>query len=137
MHFLWRCQPFCRERFKKDHKKETSRTAGDVDNRRKERLPWKYFRCGSEDNLISTFPKPPKENEKRQNQVHFNEKGNRASYNSKNNNEHKICESLACMSDNDNCLSRNFGDSSQLTNWILDSGATCHMKPWVSDFIPC
>ena len=29
-----------------------------------------------------------------------------------------------------------YGDSSQLTNWILDSGATCHMKPEVSDFIP-
>ena len=23
----------------------------------------------------------------------------------------------------------------QLTNWILDSGATCHMTPEVSDFI--
>ena len=29
-----------------------------------------------------------------------------------------------------------YGDSLQLTNWILDSGATCHMKPEVSDFIP-
>ena len=28
-----------------------------------------------------------------------------------------------------------YGDSSQLTNWILDSGATCHMTPEVSDFI--
>ena len=37
---------------------------------------------------------------------------------------------------NDECPSGNFGDSSQLTNWILDSGATCHMKPEVSDFIP-
>ena len=32
--------------------------------------------------------------------------------------------------------SGNFGDSLQLTNWILDSGATCHMMPEVSDFIP-
>ena len=39
------------------------------------------------------------------------------------------------MSGNDECLSGNFGDSSQLTNWILDSGATCHMKPQVSCFI--
>ena len=30
----------------------------------------------------------------------------------------------------------NFGDSLQLTNWFLDSGATCHMTPEVSDFIP-
>ena len=29
-----------------------------------------------------------------------------------------------------------YGDSSQLTNWILDSGATCHMTPEATDFIP-
>ena len=40
------------------------------------------------------------------------------------------------MCDNDEFPSANFGDSSQLTNWILDSGATCHMIPEVSDFIP-
>ena len=28
-----------------------------------------------------------------------------------------------------------FGDSSQLTNWILDSGATFHMTPDILDFI--
>ena len=43
---------------------------------------------------------------------------------------------MARMSDNDECPSRNFGDSSQLTNWILDSGATCHMTPKFSDIIP-
>ena len=42
---------------------------------------------------------------------------------------------MACLSDNDECTSGNFGDSLQLTNWILDSGATCHMTPEVSDFI--
>ena len=30
---------------------------------------------------------------------------------------------------------RYFGDKSQLTNWILDSGATCHMIPDISFFI--
>ena len=40
------------------------------------------------------------------------------------------------MSDNDECPSGNFGDSQQLTNWILDSVSMCHMKPEVSDFIP-
>ena len=40
------------------------------------------------------------------------------------------------MSGNDECTSENVGDSSQLTNWILDYGATCHMTPEVSDFIP-
>ena len=29
-----------------------------------------------------------------------------------------------------------FGHSSQLTNFILDSGATCHMTPEILDFIP-
>ena len=29
-----------------------------------------------------------------------------------------------------------YGDSSQLTNWILGSGETCHMRPEVTDFIP-
>ena len=40
------------------------------------------------------------------------------------------------MSGNDEFPSAIFCDSLQLTNWILDSGATCHMTPEVSDFIP-
>ena len=43
---------------------------------------------------------------------------------------------MARMSGNDKCPSGNVGDSSKLTNWILDSGSTCHMKPEDSDFIP-
>ena len=43
---------------------------------------------------------------------------------------------MARMSINDECKSEKYGDSSQLTNWILDLGATCHMTPEVSDFIP-
>ena len=39
-------------------------------------------------------------------------------------------------SSNDDCPSRNFGESLQLTNWFLDYEATCHMKLDVSDFIP-
>ena len=35
------------------------------------------------------------------------------------------------MSDDEESSSRDFGDSLQLTNWILDSGATCHMTPQV------
>ena len=31
---------------------------------------------------------------------------------------------------------RNYGDSLQLTNWILDSGETFHMTPDISNFIP-
>ena len=40
------------------------------------------------------------------------------------------------MSDNDKIPSRYFGDSSHLTQWILDSGATSHMIPQVLGFIP-
>ena len=42
---------------------------------------------------------------------------------------------MARMSGNDEFTSRNFGNSSQLTNWVLDSGATSHITPEVSDFI--
>ena len=91
----------------------------------------KYFRCGSEDHLIEKFPKPPKDNEKRRKQVRFNEKGNRACNNNKNNSDQKIYVYTARMSGNDKCPSENFGDSLQLTNWILNSGVTCHMTPEV------
>ena len=40
------------------------------------------------------------------------------------------------MSGNDKSSSIYFGYSWQLTKWILDSGATCHMTPQTSDFIP-
>ena len=30
----------------------------------------------------------------------------------------------------------NYGNRLQLTNWILDSGSTCHMTPDISYFIP-
>ena len=100
-------------------------------------MPQKCSRCGSEDHLTAKFPKPPKENEKWRKQVRFNNKGNRACYSRKNNSDKKIYVYIACMSGNDECPSGNFGGSSQLTNWILDSRATCHMKPEVSDFIPC
>ena len=43
---------------------------------------------------------------------------------------------MARMSSNDEHSIEKYGDSSQLTNWILDSEATCHMTPEVSDFIP-
>ena len=39
------------------------------------------------------------------------------------------------MSSDDERKSGQYGDSSQLTNWILDSGETCHMTPEVTDFI--
>ena len=100
-------------------------------------MPREYFRCGSEDHLIATFPKQPKENEKCKKQVRFNKKDIHTCNNRKNSSDQNIYVSMACVSDNDELPSRNFDDSLQLTFWILDSGATCHMTPEVSDFIPC
>ena len=84
--------------------------------------------------MIKKCTKPPKDNEKWRKQVRFNEKGNRACDNGKDNNDHKIYASMARMSSDDERKSVKYGDSSKLTNWILDSGATCHMTPEVSDF---
>ena len=124
----------CFKRIRQEKKK--SRAAGASENRRTEQTPQKKFRCGSEDHLIAKFPNQPKDNYKRRNQVRFNEKGNHACNNSENNSDQKIYASMERMSGNDKCPGENFGDSSKLTNWILGSGATCHMTPEVSDFIP-
>ena len=64
--------------------------------------------------------------------VRFNEKGHCAYNNGENNSDQKIYAYMARISGNDECRSEKFGDSSQLTNWILDSRATCHMTPKVS-----
>ena len=50
--------------------------------------------------MIAKCPKPPKDNEKRLRQVRFNEKGNRACDNGKNNDDHKIYASMTRMSSN-------------------------------------
>ena len=123
----------CFKRTRKE--KEKARAVDASDNRRIEHTPRKCFRRGSEENLISKFPKLPKDNEKRPKQVRFNEKSNCACGNGKNNSDQEIYAFMERMSDNDKCPSENFGDSSQLINWILDHGATCHMKKEVSDFI--
>ena len=124
----------CFKRIRKE--KEKARAVDFSSNRKMERTPQKCFRCGPEDHTIAKIPKPPKDNEKRRKQVRFNEKGNHACDNGKNNSDQKIYASMAHMSGNDECSSKFFGDSSQLTNCILDSGATCHMTPEVSDVIP-
>ena len=80
--------------------------------------PRKCFRCVFEDHLLATFPNPPKDNDKRRNQVRFNEKGNCACDNGENNIDQKMYASMARMSGNDECPSEHFGDSSKLTNWF-------------------
>ena len=62
-------------------------------------------------------------------------KGNHTCDNGEDNDDHKIYASIERMSSDDERKSVKYGDSSQLTNWILDSGATCHMTPDVFDFI--
>ena len=101
-----------------------------------EHPPRKYFRCGSEDHMITKYPKPPKDNEKHRMHVIFNENVNPASNNGKNNNDHKIYIYMAQMSSNDGRSSEKYGDSSQLTNYILDLEETCDMTPEVSNLIP-
>ena len=70
--------------------------------------------------MIEKCPKPPKDNGKRRTQVSFNEKGNRAYSNSENNDDYKIYTSMARMSSKDERKSEKYGDSLQLTYWILD-----------------
>ena len=62
--------------------------------------------------MIAKCPKPPKENEKRQRQVLFNEKCNRACNNGKNNDDHNIYTSMARMPSNYERKSLKYGDSS-------------------------
>ena len=60
---------------------EKSRAAGDFEKQRTERTPQKCFRLVYVDHIISKCTKPPKDKNKRQKQVRFNERGNRASKN--------------------------------------------------------
>ena len=113
--------------------KEKALAVGISYNSNLERPPRKCYKCRSEDHIIAKFPKPPKYKEKRRKSVSFNEKGNRACDNGEDYNDHKIYASMAHMSSDYERKSVKYGDSSQLTNWILDSGATCHMTPEVTD----
>ena len=124
------------ENFKRiRQEKGKARAVGASDNIQTEQKSRKWFGCVSEDHLIAKFPKPSKDNNNRRKQVCFNEKGNFSCDNSKNSSDQKIYAYMSRMSSNDEFISGNFGDSSQLTNWILDSVATCHMTPEISDFI--
>ena len=86
--------------------------------------------------MIAKCPKPPKESDKIRKSEKSKEKGNRACDNRDDENGLKVYASMAWISSDDKRESKDYGDSLQLTNWILDSGATCHMTPEVTDFIP-
>ena len=129
-HFVEKC-------FKKIRKeKEKARSAGISSNKNSDRPARKCFRCRSGYHVITKCPKPPKESEKRRKSEKSKEKGNRACDNSNDENDLKVYTSMAQVSSDDKHKNKDDGDSSQLTNWILDSGATCHMAPEVTDFIP-
>ena len=105
------------KQFQKDKKgMEKAFAAGDLNKQQVQQTPRKCFRCGSEDCLISKGPKPPKDNETRQNQVRFSKRNNSASQkgynNSDNDNDQRIYSSIARMSDNYKITSRDSGDSS-------------------------
>ena len=85
---------------------------------------------------LQNFQSNRKNDKKRQKQVRFIEKVNRASNNGENNKDQKIYAFMAHVSGNNEGPSGNFGDTSQVTIWILDSAATCHMTTETSDFIP-
>ena len=119
-----------RKMFQKDKKGKLKARAVDVSsNRHMERPPQKCFRCGSEDHMIAKCPNPPKDNEKRRKQVRFNEKCNCSCTKGEDNNDRKLYAYMARMSSDEERKSVKYGDSSQLTNWIWDLGATCHMTP--------
>ena len=113
-------------------------------NARNTRKPIMCFRCGSEKHFIANFPKPDTSDKK----VHWNmEKPKSCVYrltkiyktlekSTGESQSQKTYVSMTRMSTNAESTRRNYGDSLELTNWILDSGTTCCMTPDISDFIP-
>ena len=89
----------CFKRIRKE--KEKARSAGNWSNKNSDRPTRKCFRCGSEDHLIAKCPKPPKDSEKRRKSEKSKEKGNRAKDNSDDDNDLKVYESMAQMSNDD------------------------------------
>ena len=100
----------------------------------------KCFRCGLESHFIDIFLKPDTSNKK----FHWNTKKPKiCAYISKKIDKtpeniteeiksQKIYAPIAHMYSNSKSPRNNYGDRSQLTNMILDSGATCHMTTEIS-----
>ena len=61
--------------------------------------------------MIAKCTKPPKDSDKWSKSVCFDEKGNRACDNGKDDNDHKIYASMARMSSDDERKRKEYGDS--------------------------
>ena len=112
--------------------KDKSRSAGTSSNKNSDRPARKCFRCGSEYHMIAKFPKPSKDSEKRRKSDKSKEKVNRVCNNSDDDNDLKVYIYMARMSSDNERKNKDYGNSLQLTNWILYSGATCYMTPEVT-----
>ena len=74
--------------------------------------------------MIAKCPKPPKDSDKRHKSKKSKKKVNRACDNSNDENDLKVYASMARISSDDKRENKDYGNSLQLTNWILDSGTT-------------
>ena len=98
------------------------------------------FICGLEDHIFANFPKPDTldnkfhwKTEKPKNCSYRSTKIDKAPENGTDQSKsQKMNASMTYISSNVESPRGYFVDSSQPTNWILDSGTTCHMKPKVS-----
>ena len=88
--------------FKKIRKeKEKARSACTSSNKNLDCPARKCLRCVSEDHMIANGPKPPKDSDKRRKSEKYKEKGNRAKYNSDDDNDLKLQACMARMSSDD------------------------------------
>ena len=113
-------------------------------NERNGQKPNTCIRCVSEDHFIANFPKLETSDKK----VHRIQKSLKLVITDKKlidntpENSAYECESqniyasMAHIYSNAENPRRNYGDSLQPNNCILDSGATCNTTPEISDFIP-
>ena len=95
------------------------------------------FKCGPKDHFIANRPKPETSDKK----FHRNKENSKTRayrpmqiYKTLENitnqiESQNIFASMEHMYSNAETLGRDFVDSSQPTNFILDSGGTCHMTP--------
>ena len=100
----------CFKRIRKE--KQKARYAGTSSNKNPDLPARKFFRCGSEDHLISKCPKTPKDSEKRRKSDKAKEKGNSAKENSGDDGEIKVYAYMAQMSNNNVMENKDYGDSS-------------------------